>query len=687
MLHSMIDVVAIPPKLHSINCTHTSIHPTTMIIFHCNRIICPIAVAVVVVVVSAVIATPIFAISIGGVSYATTTTVVVGVPAAAAVWSTTATILSLLVAASRSTIVAAVNETTTSIVTDIAVVVGACSTDEECTAIVRSRYPTQQSSSTGVGLCDCYSSSSIFPFDECEGQEDGCLVARCMNGCAGLEGYCLFANATDNSSASTTNGTCHLRQIIESITTSSVAVATNETVAVGMCTADEECTAVVRSQFPLESSAGVDLCDCYSASSTSPFDECEGQDTDCLMAKCMDSCAGLDGYCMLPADSNDGTCSLRNTTSSVTNETVVVGMCTNDEECTAMVRSQSPTQSKEGVDLCDCYASSSTSPFDECEGQEMDCMMAKCMDSCAGFEGYCMLPADSNDGTCDLRQVTAQSNSPTPVDSLNATSSLDEAVGTCTSDDECTAVVRSHSPPQSSEGVAVCDCYSASSTFPFDECEGQDTDCLMAKCMDSCAGYEGYCLLSPDSADGTQSCVLRQVSTTISPVPPGSPPTSPSPTVISAIADETVGSCTSDDECTAVVRSRFPAESNAGVELCECYAASSTSPFDECEGESDETCAIAKCMNSCDGMEAYCRLSTESTDGMCTLQQANNSSAVSADSPSTSPSSNVTLSTADVKEADVSLEKSSSSGSTVKYSLFILQLAIAISSLYYCSIV
>ena len=403
---------------------------------------------------------------------------------------------------------------------------------------------------------------------------------------------------------------------------------------------------------------------------------------------------------MLPADSTDGTCDLRQVTAQSNSPTPAdslnatssldeaVGTCTSDEECTAVVRSQSPTQSSEGVAVCDCYSASSTTPFDECEGQDTDCLMAKCMDdSCAGFEGYCMLPADSADGTCDLRQVTAQSNSPTPVVSFNATSSLDEAVGTCTSDEECTAVVRSRSPLESSTGVEVCECYALSSTFPFDECEGEEMDCLMAKCMDSCAGYEGYCLLSPDSADGTQSCVLRQVSTTISPVPPGSPTTSPSPTVISAIADETVGSCTSDDECTAVVRSRFPSESNAGVELCECYAASSTSPFDECEGESDETCAIAKCMNSCDGMEAYCRLSTESTDGMCTLQQANNSSAVSDDSPSASPSSNVTLSTADVKEADVSLEKSSSSGSTVKYSLFILQLAIAISSLYYCSIV
>ena len=40
--------------------------------------------------------------------------------------------------------------------------------------------------------------------------------------------------------------------------------------------------------------------------------------------------------------------------------------------------------------------------------------------------------------------------------------------------------------------------------------------------------------------------------------------------------------------------------------MCQCYAASSTNPFDECEGETDETCAIAKCVNSCENSEAYC---------------------------------------------------------------------------------
>ena len=50
-----------------------------------------------------------------------------------------------------------------------------------------------------------------------------------------------------------------------------------------------------------------------------------------------------------------------------------------------------------------------------------------------------------------------------------------------------------------------------------------------------------------------------------------------------------------------------------GVDLCDCYAASSIGPFDECEGETDTTCMIAKCMNSCAGLEAYCN-ATKSCD-------------------------------------------------------------------------
>lgn len=497
-----------------------------------------------------------------------------------------------------------------------------------------------------------------------------------MNGCAGFEGYCLLDTENDGN-----NGTCELRQVTETAESNSPMIssgssstspdssniatsAANETEVVGMCTSDKECSAVVRSQSPTVSQAGVELCECYARSIAFPFDECEGEVTDCMMAKCMDNCAGFEGYCQFPAESTDGTCALRNITSSAAANETAFGSCTSDEECTATVRSSSPTESNVGVELCECYSASSTSPFDECEGEVTDCMMARCMDNCAGFEGYCLLPAESStDGTCALRQITetAESNSPTPSDSLTATSTTEsiapaanETVGMCTSDDECTAIVRSQYPTESNAGVELCECYAASSTNPFDECEGEEMDCMVAKCTDSCAGFEGYCLLSPDSADGTQTCVLRQVSTTSSPVSGSSATASPSPADISAAVDETVGTCTTDDECSAVVRSRMPSESNAGVDLCDCYAASSTAPFDECEGEGDETCAIAKCMNSCEGMEAYCLLSSESSDGMCSLRQATNpSTPVSDSSPTTSPPSANVTTTAVNKEVEV----------------------------------
>lgn len=67
-----------------------------------------------------------------------------------------------------------------------------------------------------------------------------------------------------------------------------------------------------------------------------------------------------------------------------------------------------------------------------------------------------------------------------------------------------------------------------------------------------------------------------------------------------------------------MVRSRYPSQSNIGVELCQCYSASSIAVFDECEGESDATCKIAKCTNTCVRSEAYCDIASSGT-GECTL--------------------------------------------------------------------
>lgn len=79
-----------------------------------------------------------------------------------------------------------------------------CSSNDDCVLKQRSRYPMY---STGVGICDCYASSTMVDdFDECEGGEEaGCRVAKCQGGmCEEWEAYCSF-NLVEN------NGTCVLR--------------------------------------------------------------------------------------------------------------------------------------------------------------------------------------------------------------------------------------------------------------------------------------------------------------------------------------------------------------------------------------------------------------------------------------------------------------------------------------------
>ena len=159
---------------------------------------------------------------------------------------------------------------------------------------------------------------------------------------------------------------------------------------------------------------------------------------------------------------------------------------------------------------------------------------------------------------------------------------------------------------------------------------------MIAKCTDTCEGLEAYCY-NVTGDDGTGECtLLPSLPTTITPsslAPASLAPTvvsalsvaSPSPTFVTTSSGSSnvtmiIGTCNSDEECTAVIRSRFPEQSTMGVELCECYAASSIAPFDECEGESDATCKIAGCTNTCEGFEAYCNnaLGDDGT-GECTL--------------------------------------------------------------------
>ena len=70
------------------------------------------------------------------------------------------------------------------------------------------------------------------------------------------------------------------------------------------------------------------------------------------------------------------------------------------------------------------------------------------------------------------------------------------------------------------------------------------------------------------------------------------------------LALASTGNCTADVDCTATVRSRSPLEVKEGVDICKCYTASTQ--FDECEGQDDSNCMIAKCINDCEGLETYC---------------------------------------------------------------------------------
>ena len=211
-------------------------------------------------------------------------------------------------------------------------------------------------------------------------------------------------------------------------------------------------------------------------------------------------------------------------------------------------------------------------------------------------------------------------------------------------------MVRSRYPSGSGTGVDLCGCYAASSTDPFDECEGNEVSCVVARCMNTCAGMEAQCFSSPD-ADGTKACALWPMPvqstkpTSSSTASPSKAPAAeasganiyvgdPTQSVIVIVGDSAASAtvspqpnstsfmCTVTEECTATVRSRYPSQSSIGVDLCQCYAASSIDPFNECEGESDATCKIAKCMNTCAGVEAKCLLSSDSMGGsnVCSLQ-------------------------------------------------------------------
>lgn len=79
--------------------------------------------------------------------------------------------------------------------------------------------------------------------------------------------------------------------------------------------------------------------------------------------------------------------------------------------------------------MCECYATSSTAPFDECEGSQQPCATAKCAsNACENYEAYCDFGALENGmgelGECLLRPIegttsttttTTEETSPVPT--------------------------------------------------------------------------------------------------------------------------------------------------------------------------------------------------------------------------------------------------------------------------------
>ncbi len=93
-----------------------------------------------------------------------------------------------------------------------------CTSDEQCSVTQRSSVPPQ--SSTDVGLCGCYATSSIDPFDECEGNNTSCAQAKCIaDACAGLTSSCsnneLCVLELDEAATSTTQATSSTAAVVD----------------------------------------------------------------------------------------------------------------------------------------------------------------------------------------------------------------------------------------------------------------------------------------------------------------------------------------------------------------------------------------------------------------------------------------------------------------------------------------
>ena len=84
-----------------------------------------------------------------------------------------------------------------------------CSLHDQCVPKIRGVAPSHP---TFFGLCECYSTSKPYPFDECEG-DDLCVAATCSpEACDNLKVYCNFG-PNEDSIAPEAMGECQLRDV------------------------------------------------------------------------------------------------------------------------------------------------------------------------------------------------------------------------------------------------------------------------------------------------------------------------------------------------------------------------------------------------------------------------------------------------------------------------------------------
>ena len=298
-------------------------------------------------------------------------------------------------------------------------------------------------------------------------------------------------------------------------------------------------------------------------------------------------------------DANTGTQSSRDSTQNKSLDGYDA-KCKNDDECFPKIRGSAPA-SWAGAELCECYSASETHPFDECEGDEQ-CFMARCVNyECYDFEVYCDIdgaddgdqvgeckfrdkssPATSKDSTTDNekdsvddvddsndgpakfvvpRAMTASSHADTPYTPM-----------LCSSHDQCVPKIRGMAPSHPTS-FGLCECYSASKPYPFDECEGDNLFVAATCSPDACDDLKAYCDFGPNK---------------------------------DLIAPEGMGECQlSDGNDNDTSNDNVP-ESGAGV-MCILEGASYTAGTETCPNGEDVDAYTCECAESDDdGLEFRC---------------------------------------------------------------------------------